>query len=197
MFIFIVGSFCLCRLRADKTCLPPAEKSSVVELCNCHSLDSVRSSMCPLGLEQITQGSRCELVLQEDFSICVALQAFFSSWVLASLDLESACPSRSCRLEVLIPVLASGHHPFWCRWACKYDVYVLRKQLDEQIVPLHLPIFSSMFTVSAPGHADGIVAKLKGLFRPTGTRSISRSSEMAPSCTQCNAQCPYSGTSRL
>ena len=132
---------------ADKTMSTSCRKSSMRERCNCHSLHSVRSSMCPLGLEQITQGSRCDRVHQVDFSICVAPLAILSSWVLASLDLESACPSRFCRLEVLIPVLASGHHPFWCRAACKCDVYILRKQLDEQIVALHLPVLSSMFTV--------------------------------------------------
>ena len=57
--------------------------------------------MCPLSLERITQVSRCDRVLQVDFSIRVAPLAIIPSWVLASLDLETACPSRSCRLEVL------------------------------------------------------------------------------------------------
>ena len=50
-----------------------------------------------------------------DFSVRVAPLAIVPSWVLASLDLETACPSRSCRFEVLFPVPASGHQPFWCR----------------------------------------------------------------------------------
>ena len=50
-----------------------------------------------------------------DLSVCVAPLAIVPSWVLGSLDLETACPSRSCRFELLFSVPASGHQPFWCR----------------------------------------------------------------------------------
>ena len=58
--------------------------------------------------------------LQMDFSVRVAPLAIVPSWVLASLDLETACPSRSCRFEVLFHVPASGHQTYWCRTPSRY-----------------------------------------------------------------------------
>ena len=69
---------------------------------------------------QITQASRRDRVLQMDFSVRVAPLAIVPSWVLTSLDLETACPSRSCQFEVLFPVPASGHQTYWCRTPSRY-----------------------------------------------------------------------------
>ena len=44
--------------------------------------------------------------------------------------------------------------------ACKYGVYLLPKQHDEQEATLHPPVLGAMLTVFAQEHADYIVVKV-------------------------------------
>ena len=57
--------------------------------------------------------------------------------------------------------------------ARKYDVYLLPKQLDEQMSILQLPALGAMPTVCAEEHADCLGVKLEGPFKPARTRSTS------------------------
>ena len=83
--------------------------------------------------------------------------------------------------------------------ACKTDVHLLQKQLDEQVAALHLPAIGAEHTVLAEEHTVPQRVKVESPFRPTTSRSTLPKAldEKVTSCsflTRYRPHCLYAGT---